>query len=46
VTKQVHIPCSIKNYHDEVFCDVAPMSTIHLLLGRPWQFDKDVTYNG
>jgi len=18
----------------------------HLLLGRPWQFDKDVTYNG
>jgi hypothetical protein len=22
------------------------MSASHLLLGRPWQFDKDVTYNG
>jgi hypothetical protein len=46
VTKQVCIPFSIKTYHDEVLCDVAPMSASHLLLGRPWQFDKDVTYNG
>jgi len=23
-----------------------PMSVSHGLLGRPWQFDKDVTYNG
>jgi hypothetical protein len=46
VTKQVPVPFSIKTYHDEVLCDVAPMSTSHLLLGRPWQFDKDVTYNG
>ena len=36
----------LKTYHDEVLCDVAPMSASHLLLGRPWQFDKDVTYNG
>jgi len=46
VTKQVCVPFSIKTYHDEVLCDVAPMSASHLLLGRPWQFDKDVTYNG
>jgi hypothetical protein len=46
VTKQVRVPFSIKTYHDEVLCDVAPMSASHLLLGRPWQFDKDVTYNG
>ena len=46
MTKQVHVPLSIKTYHDEVLCDVAPMSASHLLLGRPWQFDKDVTYNG
>ena len=46
MTKQVRVPFSIKTYHDEVLCDVAPMSASHLLLGRPWQFDKDVTYNG
>jgi hypothetical protein len=46
VTKQVRVPFSIKTYHDKVLCDVAPMSASHLLLGRPWQFDKDVTYNG
>jgi len=46
VTKQVRVPFSIKTYHDEVLCDVAPMSASHLLLGRLWQFDKDVTYNG
>jgi len=46
VTKQVRVPFSIKTYHDEVLCDVTPMSASHLLLGHPWQFDKDVTYNG
>jgi len=45
VTKQVCIPFSIKTYHDEVLCDVAPISASHLLLCHPWQFDKDVTYN-
>ena len=40
VTKQVHMPFSIKTYHDEVLCDVAPMSASHVLLGHPWQFDK------
>jgi hypothetical protein len=44
VTKQVHVPFSIKTYNDKVLCDVAPMSASHLLLGCPWQFDKDVTY--
>jgi hypothetical protein len=46
VTKQVRAPFSIKTYHDEVLCDVVLMSASHLLLGRPWQFDKDVIYNG
>jgi len=27
VTKQVCVPFSIKTYHDEVLCDVAPMSS-------------------
>ena len=27
-------------------CDVIPMSVCHLLLGRPWQFDRGVIHNG
>jgi len=45
VTKQVLVPFSIKTYHDEVLCDMAPMSTSHILLWCSWQFDNDVTYN-
>jgi len=46
MTKQVRVPFSIKTYHDEVLYDMAPMSTSLVLLGCPWEFDKDVTYNG
>ncbi|KAJ4708850.1 Transposon Ty3-I Gag-Pol polyprotein [Melia azedarach] len=40
VTKQVLIPFSIGKYEDEVLCDVPPTHAGHLLLGRPWQFDR------
>ena len=33
MTKQVRGPFSIKTYHDEVLCDVVPMSASHLLHG-------------
>ncbi|KAL5719734.1 hypothetical protein ACHQM5_012479 [Ranunculus cassubicifolius] len=47
VTKQVLISFSIgKIYHDEILCDVIPMDACHLLLGRPWQFDREVLHNG
>src|SRR5262249_8670416 len=46
VTKQVLVAFSIGNYKDEVLCDVAPMHAGHLLLGRPWQFDRRVTHDG
>ena len=29
-----------------MWCDVAPIDACHLLLGRPWQFDRQVMYNG
>ena len=45
VTGQVLISFSIGNYHDEVMCDVVPMQAGHLSLGRPWQFDRRVTYD-
>ncbi|XP_038976183.1 uncharacterized protein LOC120107097 [Phoenix dactylifera] len=46
VTKQVLISFSIGKYKDEVLCDVAPMHAGHLLLGRPWQFDRRVIHDG
>ncbi|KAI4294771.1 hypothetical protein MLD38_040902 [Melastoma candidum] len=46
VTKQVMISFSIGKYHDEVLCDVVPMEASHLLLGRPWQFDRRTTHDG
>ena len=40
VTKQVLIAFAIGKYFDEILCDVVPMHASHLLLGRPWQFDR------
>ncbi|KAF8082437.1 hypothetical protein N665_0826s0012 [Sinapis alba] len=46
VSKQVLVSFSIGNYKDSVTCDVIPMDACHLLLGRPWQFDRDATHRG
>ncbi|XP_068489003.1 uncharacterized protein [Phaseolus vulgaris] len=46
VDKQVEIEFSIGNYKDNVLCDVVPMEACHILLGRPWQFDKKTSHNG
>ena len=46
VTKQVLVSFSIGKYKDEVLCDVVPMHASHILLGRPWQFDRRVTHDG
>ena len=46
VTKQVKIPFSIGWYKDGVLCDVVPMQAGHMLLGRPWQFDRKAQHDG
>ena len=46
VTRQVVIPFSIGRYKDEILCDVVPMQASHILLGRPWQYDRKVQHDG
>ncbi|XP_010529071.1 PREDICTED: uncharacterized protein LOC104806048 [Tarenaya hassleriana] len=46
VSKQVRVPFCIGKYEDEILCDVVPMQASHLLLGRPWQFDRRVQHDG
>ncbi|CAL1369571.1 unnamed protein product [Linum trigynum] len=41
VTKQAILKFEIGRYKDEVLCDVVPMEEAHVLLGRPWQFDRN-----
>ena len=45
VNKQVLVSFSIGRYWDEVLCDVVPMHTGHILLDKPWQFDRKVNYD-
>lgn len=45
VTEQCLISFSIgKTYKDEVLSDVLDMDACHVLLGRPWQWDRRVTH--
>ena len=46
VNEQVWVDFSIGGYQDKILCDVLPMDACHLLLGRPWQYDRDVVYHG
>jgi hypothetical protein len=42
----VLVTFSIGKYLDEVLCDVVPMHASHILLGRPWPYDRRVTHDG
>ncbi|XP_019059018.1 PREDICTED: uncharacterized protein LOC104821897 [Tarenaya hassleriana] len=46
VNERVKVSFSIGRYQDEVMCDVVPMQAGHILLGRPWQFDREVKHDG
>ena len=45
VNRQVLVSFSIGRYMVEVLCDVAPMHAGHILLGKPWQFDRRVNHD-
>lgn len=45
VTKRCLVEFSFGNeYEDKIWCDVMPMDACHVLLGRPWQWDRNVVY--
>ncbi|XP_072076547.1 uncharacterized protein [Arachis hypogaea] len=46
VDKQVIIAFSVGKYVYQALCDVVPMQACHLLLGRPWQFDRRALHDG
>ena len=46
VTKQCLVEFKIRGYKDEILCDVILMDVCHLLLGRPWQYDKNMIHDG
>jgi hypothetical protein len=45
VTKQCLVNFKIGGYRDEILCDVIPMDVCHVLLGRPWKYDKNVIHD-
>jgi hypothetical protein len=46
VAKQCLVGFNIGGNRDEILCDVIPMDVCHILLGRPWQFDRNVIHYG
>lgn len=46
VSVHVNAPIFIGGcYTDLIWCDVVPMDAYHLLLGRPWKFDRWVAHD-
>jgi hypothetical protein len=46
VSRQCNVEFKIGGYKDEILCDVIPMDVFHVLLGRPWKYDKNVIHDG
>jgi len=46
VTHNVRVPFTVGDYVDEVECDVLPLEVCGLLLGRPWQYDRNAIHAG
>lgn len=46
VSQQCKVQFKIRGSKDEILCDVIPMDVCHILLGRPWKFDRNVIHDG
>jgi hypothetical protein len=43
---KVLVSLTLGNFKDDVIFDVFSMYATHLLLGRPWEFDRKVKHDG
>jgi hypothetical protein len=46
VMRQCLVNFKMGDYRDEILCDFIPMDVCHVLLGRPWQYDRHVVHDG
>ena len=46
MNEQCNVEFQFGTYKDEILCDIMPMNVCHILLGRPWQYDKKVVHDG
>ena len=46
VNVQCNVEFQIGTYKDVVLCDIILMDVCHLLLGRPWKYDKKAVHDG
>jgi hypothetical protein len=46
VSYMVHVDFEIGPYKDSIEFDEVHMMVCHLLLGCPWQYDRNVQHNG
>jgi hypothetical protein len=46
VTYKVRVPFTVGDYVDEVECDVLPLEVCGMLLGHPWQYDRNAMHAG
>lgn len=47
VSKRCLVSLSIGSiYKDKIWCDVVAIDACHLLLGRPWQYNRNVVHDG
>ena len=44
VTQRCLVSIQIWDYKDEIYCEVLLMDVAHVLLGRPWLYDLNVTH--
>eukprot|EP00253_Pinus_taeda_P006261 PITA_06261 len=45
VDEQCEVEFQIGKYNDKVICDIISMDVCHILLGRPWQYDRKVVHD-
>nr|XP_033516135.1 uncharacterized protein LOC117280530 [Nicotiana tomentosiformis] len=45
VDKRMLLQFSIGRYEDVIWCDVIPMNSFHILLGRPWYIYRSTSYS-